>query len=88
MKFNPAPTDEEVQYDLATAMTLGMFIGMLLDSCNASAVILRVTKGENSIRHMEVELIPNGAVTSEIERRADVRVHETLAALMQGGVVK
>ncbi len=75
------------------AMTLGQFIGLLVDSGHDPAVIMRVTKDEPGrdgafIRQIEMMLIPDGQVVETCQTVGVDGVHKVLKALIEGGVVR
>ena len=75
------------------ASTMGHFIGLLVDAGQDPAVAFRVLSKERRnesydiIQRIEVVMIPNGFVETVI-RETGADVHKTLAALMEGRVVK
>jgi hypothetical protein len=90
------PNETVVAYDDGQqyAATLGHFISLLVDSGPDPAVIFRVVKDGpydekgNFTRRIEVVLIPDGHVKEEIERRGVERIHKTLKALIEAGIVQ
>ena len=76
------------------AVTLGHFIGLLVDAGYDPAVIFRVVHDglpdENGcfVRKIEMLMVPDGHVESEIVRQRTDRIHKTLKALLEAGVVK
>ena len=76
------------------AVTLGHFIGLLVDAGLDPAVIFRVIEDgpsdENGgfVRLLEVTMVPNGHMEKEMVRLRVDRIHKTLKALMDAGVVR
>ena len=74
--------------------TLGFFISLLIDAGNDPAVIFRVAKDSEVdesgqfIRDIEVMVLPNGYVGAALKKMGVNRVHKTLAALIEAGIVK
>jgi len=74
--------------------TLGHFIGLLVDVGTDPAVIFRVAKDSEAdesgqfIRDIEVMVLPNGYVVPALKKLGVERVHKTLAALIEAGIVK
>ena len=89
-------TEEPCSYDdgQTYAVTLGHFIGLLVDAGHDPAVIFRVVvdgpSDESScfVRKLEVLMVPDGHVEKEIVRQRTDRIHKTLKALLEAGVVK
>jgi len=77
-----------------TGATLGFFISLLVDAGDDPAVIFRVAKDSEAdesgqfIRDIEVMVLPNGYVGAALEKMGVERVHKTLAALIEAGIVK
>jgi hypothetical protein len=84
---------DEAKYDDGTwyTVTLGHFIGLLVDAGQDPAVKFRVVEDtkpdENGkfCRKMEIILLPDGYVR---EAASEGHVHSTLVALVQAGIVK
>lgn len=76
------------------AMTLGQFIGLLVDAGQDPAVLFRVTAngipdGDGHFaRTIVVTLLPNGYVKPAIGAHGCKRVHKTLDAMLKTGVVR
>ena len=74
------------------AVTLGHFIGLLVDAGNDPCVVFRVVadtpvdKDGKFLRKIELTLVPDGYVGAAI-KESD-RVHKTLKALYERGVVR
>ena len=74
------------------AVTLGTFIGLLVDAGQDPAVRFRVVEDgkadENGqfVRHIEFDLLPDGYVKEAVKK--SYAVHKTLLALISAGVVK
>ena len=89
-------SDDLCSYDdgQTYAVTLGHFVGLLIDAGQDPAVIFRVVMDgphdENGcfVRKLEVLMVPDGHVESEIVRQRTDRIHKTLKALLEAGVVK
>lgn len=85
---------DESKYDDGNwyAVTLGHFIGLLVDAGQDPAVVFRVSEDsevdENGkfVRRMEIVILPDGYV--RVAARQAHRVHKTLAALLEKGLVK
>ena len=85
--------DDEAKYDDGNwyAVTLGHFIGLLVDAGQDPAVRFRVVEDtkpdENGkfLRRIEFVLLPDGYVTDGAKRSS--RVHKTLKALLEAGVI-
>ena len=88
--------DFETAYDDGQiyAVTLGHFVGLLVDAGQDPAVIFRVIEDGPSdkngafVRKIELIMVPNGHVEQEIVRQRADRIHKTLKALLDAGVVK
>lgn len=86
--------NDEAKYDDGQfyTVTLGHFIGLLVDAGQDPAVCFRVigdeTPDENGkfIRRMELFLLPNGYVAEFAQ--VSHGVHKTLKAFLDAGVVK
>jgi hypothetical protein len=84
---------DEAKYDDGTwyTVTLGHFIGLLVDAGQDPAVSFRVVEDsqpdENGkfCRKMEIVLLPDGYVKAAASRG---RTHSTLVALIEAGLVK
>lgn len=87
--------DCEARYDDGQwyAVTLGHFIGLLVDAGHDPAVIFRVThdgpSDENNafVRELEVVMVPDGHIEAEMKRVGCSRIQKILRALMEAGVV-
>jgi len=85
---------DEMAYDDGNwyAMTLGEFIGLLVDAGQDPAVVFRVVDDSESdedgkvVRKLEVVLLPDGYVAHAAKQCAGV--HKTLRLLIEGGVVR
>lgn len=85
--------DQEIRYDDGKwyAVTLGHFIGLLVDTGLDPAVRFRVVGDTESdenglfLRTIEVVLVPNGYVARE--SLFCERIHKTLKSLLEKGVV-
>ena len=77
----------------ATAVTLGHFIGLLVDAGQDPAVIFRVIydtpPDENGqfVRKLEVVMVPDGHVVEEMKAQGVRRIHKVLRALLDAGKV-
>jgi hypothetical protein len=88
-----AEMEVEAKYDDGQwyTVTLGHFIGLLVDAGQDVAVKFRVlgdsepNEGGAFVRHMEMFLLPNGYVVGAAQGD---RVHKTLMALIEKGLVK
>ena len=88
--------DCEAAYDDGQwyAVTIGHFIGLLVDAGHDPAVIFRVTHDgppdENGafVRELEIVIVPDGHVKTEVERLDCGHVHKILAELWRAGVVE
>jgi len=75
------------------AVTLGHFIGLLIDAGHDPAVIFRVVmdgpSDENGcfVRKLSVIMVPNGHVKEEIARQRADRIHKVLQALLDANVI-
>ena len=91
-----ATAQEEVRYDDGNwyGVTLGHFISLLVDAGQDPAVAFRVIEdGERDeagqfTRRIEMILIPDGRVRDELQAMGVERIHKTLAALVEKGVVR
>ena len=77
------------------AMTLGEFVSLLIDAGpNDVATIMRVVEdspvneGNQFIRTIEVDIIPNGLVKNQIFLRRPESMHKVLVALIEAGQVE
>jgi len=87
---------EQVRYDDGNwfGVTLGHFIGLLVDAGQDPVVAFRVIEDGKPddagqfARRIEMVLIPDGHVRDEFQTIGVERIHKTLAALMERGVVR
>jgi hypothetical protein len=85
---------EETKYDDGQwyAVTLGHFIGLLVDAGQDPAVCFRVAKDfevdadGKFVRKIEMYLLPNGHIAQYA--KSCKGIHKTLAALIEAGLVK
>ena len=88
-------TDSGARYDDGQwyAITLGHFIGLLVDAGHDPAVLFRVThdgppdEDGGFVRELEVVMVPNGHVEAEMKRVGCPRIHKILRALVEAGIV-
>lgn len=77
----------------AYAMTLGVFIQILVDSATKDAVIFRVVKDEKPdsrgqfCRLLEVLLVPEGQVQAALDLNQPAGVHKVLIAALERGLI-
>ena len=74
------------------AMTMGTFISVLVDSSPSEAIIYRVVgdtrvNEEAFMRHLDVRIVPDGAVVEQIEATG-ARAHKVLSGAIERGLMR
>ena len=86
-------SNDEARYDDGNwyAVTLGHFIGLLVDAGQDPAVQFRVVKDTEPdkngkfLRKIELVLLPDGYVLEGVKE--SYRIHKTLKALLEAGLI-
>lgn len=76
-----------------TAMTLGTFVGIMIDSQERDAVLVQVVEDKELSHHsfsreLRVLMVPNGHITEQMREKGVDRVHKVLASYLKGGVLR
>ena len=75
-----------------TAMTMGHLLSLLVDAGQDPAVIMRVIEDTpvsdtKFVRKIEIIMIPNGSIIDILVENNVDRIHKTLLALLENGVI-
>ncbi len=76
------------------AVSLGIFLHLLVDAGHDPAVLFRVTQDEpvddsrQFVRHLDVMVVPDGQVVSKIKETGVESIHKVLAKFIERGLVK